>query len=219
MTLLLHGRDVASDATEGLRSAEGAETATDLLLDLPHPQIPLGQIVIKGHGKVMQKRQRLFPVPLQPVKQVLAFALLLCSPPAARWGRVLLLFFGPDLEDSCVALLIRLDLRGCQARLVLLFSGVNGWLDRHQQLLHLARPGPVHLLVDKVQLAQVMGIAQAVRSVVLPIRTEGIVHSTSAKLRQDTNLARRCSSAFGVIRIMRQLRRGSQVQPSSFVLT
>jgi hypothetical protein len=60
MTLLLHGRDVTSDAAESMRSGRGAETTTDLLFDLHHPQIPLGQIVVKGYGKVMQKRQRLW---------------------------------------------------------------------------------------------------------------------------------------------------------------
>jgi hypothetical protein len=42
MTLLLHGRDVASDATEGVRPGRGTETTTDLLLDLHHLQIALG---------------------------------------------------------------------------------------------------------------------------------------------------------------------------------
>jgi hypothetical protein len=77
MTLLLHGRDVTADTAESLRSGRGAETTTDLLFDLHHPQIPLGQIVVKGDSKVMQKRQRLWLVLRQAIQEVLTFTLLL----------------------------------------------------------------------------------------------------------------------------------------------
>jgi hypothetical protein len=39
------------------------------------------------------------------------------------------------------------------------FSGIDGALDVQQQPLHVARPRPLHLLVDEDQLTQVVGIA------------------------------------------------------------
>src|SRR5712692_6265487 len=105
MTLLLHGRDVTADATEGLRPSGSAETTTDLLLDLHHPQIPLGQVIIEGHSKIMHKRQGLFPVLHQSVQQILTFALFL-APPLATWGRRIVAFlFHAGLQDGPVALL------------------------------------------------------------------------------------------------------------------
>jgi hypothetical protein len=82
MTLLLHGRDITSDATEGLCSWCGTETPTHLLFDLDHPQIALGQVVVKRHGKIVHKGEGLGLVPLQTIQQVLTFALFLWSTPA-----------------------------------------------------------------------------------------------------------------------------------------
>jgi hypothetical protein len=86
MTLLLHRRDVTADAAEGVRSSHGAETAADLLLDFHHPQIPLGQIIVKRHGKISHKDQRFAVVLDQAVQQIFAFALFLASPQAGRGG-------------------------------------------------------------------------------------------------------------------------------------
>src|SRR5215831_4677595 len=72
MTLLFHGREVASDAAEGLCSGRGAKATADLLLDFHHPQIPLGQIVVKGHRKVFHEGQRCGLILRQPVQQILA---------------------------------------------------------------------------------------------------------------------------------------------------
>src|SRR5713226_1666646 len=93
MTLLFHGREVASDAAEGLCSGRGAKATTDLLLDFHHPQIPLGQIVVKGHRKVLHKGQRFGLILRQPVEQMLAFVLFLAPPLPTRWRRVVALFF------------------------------------------------------------------------------------------------------------------------------
>ncbi len=44
-TLLAQGREIATDAAERRRAARRAETAGDLLLDLHHPDIALGQAI------------------------------------------------------------------------------------------------------------------------------------------------------------------------------
>ena len=105
MTLLFRGRNIASDATEGLRSGSGAKTTTHLLLDLDHPQIALGQVIVKGHGKVVHKGQCLGLVPLETIQQVLAF--MLFWPALTAHGRSrLLLFCRARLQKGLVALRI-----------------------------------------------------------------------------------------------------------------
>ena len=81
MTLLFHGREIASDAAEGLCSGRSAKATADLLLDFHHPQIPLGQIVVKGHRKVFHEGQRCALILRQPVQQILAFVLFLADSP------------------------------------------------------------------------------------------------------------------------------------------
>lgn len=110
MTLLLHCRDVTADAAEGLHSGYGLKTTTDLLLDFHHPQISLGQNVVKGYGKVCHKGQRFCLILHQPIQQILVFAVFL-APPLARWQRrVVVLFFQTGLQQSPVALCVVRDL-------------------------------------------------------------------------------------------------------------
>ena len=50
------------------------------------------------------------------------------------------------------------------------------------------------------QFAQVMGIAQGVRAVGLPIRRPGIMHGNAAKVRQNANLIQRLPTPLGMYR-------------------
>src|SRR6266446_3617214 len=106
ITLLLHGRDVTSDTAEGVCSGRGAKAPTDLLLDFHHPQIPLGQIVVKGHRKVLHKGQRFGLILRQAVEQILAFVLFLAPPLPTGGRRVVVLFFQASLQERSVALLV-----------------------------------------------------------------------------------------------------------------
>ena len=106
MTLLLHSRDITSDAAEGTCTGGSTETPADLLLDFHHPQIPLGQIGVKGHGKVIHKSQCLRLILLQAVQQIFTLALLFASTPACGRGRVFILFFRTHLEDRRIALFV-----------------------------------------------------------------------------------------------------------------
>src|SRR2546425_2276819 len=45
--LLAQGREIAADAAEGHRPSLRTETAGDLLLDLDHPNIALGQAICR----------------------------------------------------------------------------------------------------------------------------------------------------------------------------
>src|SRR4030095_17051511 len=106
MPLLFHRRDVTSDAAEGLWAGCGTKAPTDLLLDFHHPQIPLGQIVVKGYSKVFHKGQRFGLVLRPPVQQILAFVLFLAPTLTTGWRRVVVLFFPASLQERSVALLV-----------------------------------------------------------------------------------------------------------------
>ena len=110
MSLLFHRRDVAADTTEGLGTRRGAEAATHLLLDLHHPQVSLGQVVIEGDSKIVHERQRLRPILDQPVQQILALALFLSPPPTAGRWPTLTLLLQTRLENRFVVLRIPLTL-------------------------------------------------------------------------------------------------------------
>src|ERR671914_638412 len=106
MTLLPHGRDITSDAAEGMCTGGSTETAADLLLDLYHSQIPLGQVVVKGHGKVIHKSQCLSLILLQAVQQIFTLVLLLAPPPTRERGGFFFLLSPPRLEDRRIALFV-----------------------------------------------------------------------------------------------------------------
>src|SRR5216683_422800 len=100
MTLLSQCRDVASDSTEGRGSFTGAEAPRDLLLHFHHSQVSLRKVIVKRHRKVSHESQHLLSVLIQPVQQVLGFALLLSStlPCGQRLGRFLCL--KPCFQDG-----------------------------------------------------------------------------------------------------------------------
>src|SRR5690349_8206175 len=65
MPLLLHRGEIAADAAKGRGASRTAKGAGDLLLDFRHAQIPLGKVVRKGDGEVIEQSEHL----LRPLKQ------------------------------------------------------------------------------------------------------------------------------------------------------
>ncbi len=55
--LLAHRGEVASDASERLGAAVGAEGARNFLLDLEHAQILLRLVIVEGDGEVVEESQ------------------------------------------------------------------------------------------------------------------------------------------------------------------
>jgi hypothetical protein len=62
---------IATNSAKGLGPSKTAETPGDLLLDLDHPQIALGEIVVKIHAKILQEAEEGLLVFAQPIEETL----------------------------------------------------------------------------------------------------------------------------------------------------
>jgi len=80
MSLLVHRRKIAADATKRGSSGVAAKRSGDLLLNFHHPKIPLREIVRKGQRQVVEKGKHLICPSQQVIEQVPGGTLLL--PPA-----------------------------------------------------------------------------------------------------------------------------------------
>ena len=74
-TLLAQGGHIATNAAKSLGTSKTAKTARDLLLDLDHPKISLGKVVVKIHAKVFQEVENRFLVFAQAIEQIAGRAL------------------------------------------------------------------------------------------------------------------------------------------------
>src|SRR2546421_292509 len=86
--LLAQGREIASDAAEGLSARHTAKTPRDLLLHLDHADIALGQTVVKRHGEVVQEQQHGLLVLGQAIEQIASGRLFAPTFLAALWWRI-----------------------------------------------------------------------------------------------------------------------------------
>ena len=80
MTLFAHRAEIAADPAKGGDARFTAKGASDLLLNFDHAKVPLGLIVRKGNGQIVQKGQQLVCAPQQVIQQILAGRLLRSSP-------------------------------------------------------------------------------------------------------------------------------------------
>src|SRR5438045_2991365 len=84
MTLLLHGRKIATDAAKSGGPRSTAKGARNLLLHFSHPQIPFSEIVRKRKPQIIERSQHLVSTRNESIKQVLRLGLL--GPAFAVWG-------------------------------------------------------------------------------------------------------------------------------------
>ena len=69
-SLLTEGRQIAADATKGLRAGTRTETARDLLLDFDHANIAFSLAIVERHGEIVQKGQHRFLVRGETIQQI-----------------------------------------------------------------------------------------------------------------------------------------------------
>src|SRR6266496_5834949 len=74
-TLFAQGRQIATNTAKSLCSRQTAEAARDLLLHFDHAKIPLGEIVVKIHTKVLQEAEKGVRVFAQAIEQITRRAL------------------------------------------------------------------------------------------------------------------------------------------------
>ena len=69
-TLFAQRGQIAANARKGLSTSDATEAAGDFLLNLDHPKISLGQIIVKIHSKILQEGQNRLLMFAQPIKQI-----------------------------------------------------------------------------------------------------------------------------------------------------
>ena len=212
VTVLFNERAyVAAQADESPRTCHGAQAAADLLLDLGHADALLGDVVRERHLRIVDEAQHGVAVLDQAFVEISRLALRDASAPTGPRGR------RRKLRDAT-----------CQDGLVFGLEKRHGlWRKRRvrtrgpqpgqveQPLEHLEGPGLLLLLVSKLQLAQEMRSAQAVRAALIrEIRRPTVVHQPAPKLRQDPLGLHGLPPALVIEVIQRQPRRRYHVQPA-----
>ena len=165
----------------------------------------------------MQKRQRLSLVLRQAVQRV----------------RLLLCFFGPRRPVAAGASRCSSSAPACRitasvprspgvARSTALSGGVLAVSAARLLSSSICFICPAHarpICSWTNTLAQVMGVAQSMGTIILPIRTEAIVDGPSLERWQDTDRACRLRATLFMIGVVRQLRGTGRVQPPRWAAT
>src|SRR6266568_6977557 len=85
-TLFAQGGQIATNSTKRLCPSKTTETAGDLLLDLDHTKIALGEIVVKIHAQILEEGEDGFLLFAQAIEQIASVALFAATPLARGSG-------------------------------------------------------------------------------------------------------------------------------------
>ncbi len=96
----------------------------------------------------------------------------------------------------------------------MVFLGVIGdGLGRTEQVDQVGRPGLPEGFIQPDQFAQMMGIAQTVKAIVVAIRGQAVMDRHTNKVRQDGEVLHGDQSSPGMMSVPRQMIRRSGMQP------
>ena len=167
--ILAGGRQIPPNLGKALRPCRGAEAARDLLFDLDHPHIALGQVVVKRDPEVVQEGQGLgleVPEPIQQVqRRGLRRASALFAAGAHRRRRGPRIDAIPRFERLLIAPVKGRPGVRRQGGLPVRPGGVDCGFDLDQEFRQRLGPRLAVLLVDELQFPQVVGIAQGMGAV------------------------------------------------------
>src|SRR6266705_4284288 len=187
-SLLVQSGKVAADTAKGSSAIFTAEGARNLLLNFDHAKIPLGLIVGKRDGEVIQESQHLMSPMQQRIQQILGFRLSLWAPLASRSGlgrRLSSICDGQDAEIASYPSITNLlwDTAGSKISPVPRHA-----IHRNQDPVHRPCPLLFELLKDPRQISQEMGSTNALFTVIVVITTESVSHEASLIERQNPDL-------------------------------
>src|SRR6476620_2724283 len=188
--LLPGGRDEGADHGEVASPFLRPEAAGDFLPDLHHAPVALGLIVGEGHGGIVQEAQHVVLAGAETQKEIVAGASWR-SPPslAAAVGcwcgqrRLVLVEREPLGDDDVIAAPELVDKAGVERHAPGEMGGMTG---AAQQAPHPARPLFLLGVDQRLENAQVMGVAQGMqhpfhRVVGLPV----VMHNDAHNVRQQ----------------------------------
>src|SRR3954468_8675268 len=162
--LLPGGRDEGADHGEVASPFLRPEAAGDFLPDLHHAPVALGLIVGEGHGGIVQEAQHVVLAGAEAQEEIMAGASWR-SPPslaaAVGWRcskrRLVLVEREPLGDDDVIAAPELVDKAGVERHAPGEMGGMTG---AAQQALHPARPLFLLDVDQRLEFAQVMGVAQ-----------------------------------------------------------
>ena len=181
--LLAHGGQIGAGDAEGVSAWRGAKATGDLLLQFRHPNVALGLVVVKRDTRIVEETQHLVGVSAQTSEEIDRSRLF--DPSASAFDTHC---FGIEPfargKDRLIPSAIVPQAFPSQRRLPL-SSLIGLGLGRAQQLDHLLWPGLPGGLGQKYQFAQMMSVAQRVRTGVVLVRRPAVMHGYACEPRQD----------------------------------
>ena len=183
------------------------------MLQLHHPQVALGLVVIERHAGVVQRPQHLLAMGIQPGQQPGRGrpARPSSASVGGRWGWVGRLPVGqqpliPGVQPGPGGVVDPLQAGGA--------GPVAGQLDVDQQLGHARRPALPGLVGDRLQLAEQVRAAQRMADVrIPPVRRPAVVDRHPHKPGQHPDLIHRHLAPLGMHAEQREQAGGGRVDP------
>ncbi len=212
--LLLHGREITTDAAKGGGPHRTTEGTSNLLLDFCHPKIALCLTVGERNGEVIKQSQHLIRPRQQGIEKILCLALL----PSAfllerrrHGGRRLSGIAGSQ------------DLKIARDPFVALNGGNRGQLEEtpllarvvqiEQEILHLHGPLLMLLLGDSRTISHEVCSTDTVSTVIGIIAGKSVVHAPACKAWPDADLVQSISTSRRMPAQMRELAGAVHMQP------
>lgn len=180
VALFVQGREIGTDGAEGFETCRSTEAAGDFLFDFGHAHRLLRNVIGKGDTVIGHETQDIIGMLAQPVDEVERLALFGSTALAGRRRARVVRF--PAGEHSGVGGSVVRDalFRQRPAGRSNFVAGLD------QQVDHAPGPGLAQLLEDVGQLAQVVGVAQAVRATQIAVRLPAVVDQRAGEHGQDT---------------------------------
>ncbi len=199
MTLFLHGRKIAADATKGRRPSSAAKGTGNLLLHFCHAKISLSLVIGKRDPKVVKQGQHLISPMQEGIEEILRRALLApSSAPGSRFVGGRRLGGIPGSQDLKIASHPFIAFKGRHPT-HLAFSPLGHRLMQvEQEGLHVGSPLLLPLVFYGSTIAQKMSPADAVSTGVGIIARPAVVYPSARKARPDPDLLHRFSSPRGM---------------------
>src|SRR6266704_7149472 len=193
--LLAHGGKITAEATKDRGSARGAKTARNLLLDLHHPDILFGQIIIERHDELMHEPQDQGLIHAQAMQQIAHIISPQWTACAffSRWWRI---GCDPLLHQTQVACFVLLTHGPRQDSFALRTNQVDLRFDLQEQVFDILGPWLLIVLSDEGEFPEVMDIAERVNTGVLQIAGPAIMDADPLKLRQNPDRISGCFAPF-----------------------
>lgn len=208
--------DIAAQAEEAFCAGGGAEAARDFLPDFEHAEDLLGVVVGEGDAEIAEEGERRFFVTAQAVQEVESLALFWAAA-AGGGGSSGRRIGGAALsQEGIVASDPREDFGSGKPGSALRLKILNSFVHVQQEPLHFSGPTLMEGFKEEGQLAQEVGVAQAVKAGPFEIGGKAIVDEAAVETGEDGEVFHGFSASPGMEAVPRQKSGAESVDPLKF---